>query len=507
MSNVENLEIVIDIVDNFSRELDQLLFKLGKVEVALQAVDDHTINVDVDDSELDVLAGKMAAMGMGDAGGFGGAPGGFGGSGGRRGTGRAMAKAAKNAEEGFQAMNLRMSDVHNAMARMVPILLVLIGALPAAIGGLVALAGAAVAAAGALGALGAFAAAGAAMQRGGGDMMAGFEEMLEELQQDFMDAFTPLMERLAPLFRDAMDGLDRLFQRIANEADAFLMLRDQARAFGGWVLDVLPSLLADISMFVDAASQALGQVTDALGDIDIFGMLAGILADTLPMLMRMGEELAGLIAHIYELSLGFMVVANAVLSATNTFIDIITLGGMLTEEIGLLVGALLAAWTATLILNSSLFTLAYRAIVAAAQRMVAFGAMVQSVGVKTAVTTAAVKGLRTALLGLAAVISITGLGLLAGLVGGVGSVFSSTSSEIDSATESLKEFENQRQSMSDGNNPYRNPDITRGDRTGQSRFAPGRTTINNEFNGDVSDETVRKQSNNTMYRLERPQRR
>ena len=65
MATVEELEILIDVIDKFSRKLDQLIIKLAEVEAVAERVDRIDIDVDVDDAELDTLLAKMGAAQVG----------------------------------------------------------------------------------------------------------------------------------------------------------------------------------------------------------------------------------------------------------------------------------------------------------------------------------------------------------------------------------------------------------------------------------------------------------
>lgn len=507
---VERLSIIIDLVDSFSDELTRLLIQLGEVETALQAVDDHTIDIDVRDRELTTLLGKLGAARVASIGG-GGAVGG----GGRGSTGsasrnlRRFSSSASEATDEMQTTSLRMSTLHNALAQLVPLLVVIILALPALIGGLVALAGAALAAAGALVGLTAFAGLGAALARGEGDLMEGMRDILEQVQQDFMDAFRPLAEQLAPLFEEALRGLDRLFQAIAAEGDAFLQLTDMARAFGAFIIETLPSFLADLATFAEASAEALGEVGEALGNIDLFAMFSEILAKTLPLLIKFGEEFAQLLALLFELSLGFLIVTNAIIEAINIILDIITVFGFFGKEMGLLVGIVLALWTAYMAVNSALATFVT---MIATKALFAVGSLIMMLakqGVMTTIVTGATWALNAAIKALTfaviTLLAVSGIGILISIFGGIASAAFGASDGIQSATDALRAFEAQRSRMTGGDNPFANPDLGPGDPTGRSRFAGGGSvTVNIE--GDADRDTVRKQLQNANYRLERPGR-
>lgn len=418
-----------------------------------------------------------------------------------------VAKAAGEASDGLTEMDLRMTDIHNAAARLVPMLLTIVGAVPAIYGALVALAAAAGAAAAALAAITAFGAIGIAIERGGrDDMMGGLTDAWDQVVDDFLDAFVPLAQRLAPLFEDALDGLNRLFEQIASEGDALMDFADESRDFGEWVINTLPSFLNDLASFAEAAADALAVVGQAAGDVDWFGALANYLAMVLPPLMEFGALLAALTPHLLELSIGFLQATNGLLLLLNVFLDIITVGGMLDKQVGLLIGSFLSAYTVVLLLNSALVTTAATGLVSMGRTMIRLASILLGyVGVSGSAISSTL-GLAASFKALAAAIALTGIGALVVIFGAIAGGAATASTEIDKATKSLKEFQRQQSRMSGGENPYKEPELRRGEGVGQSRFAGGGgVTVNVEGNAD--EDTLRTQTNNALYRTERPIRR
>jgi hypothetical protein len=134
------------------------------------------------------------------------------------------------------------------------------------------------------------------------------------------------------------------------------------------------------------------------------------------------------------------------------------------------------------------------------------GAIQAFTGLSVAQTIAALSSykLAAALTALAGAIALTGVGALLVMFGGIASSALTASSGIDQATKSLKEFQRQQRSMNTGNNPYANPDVAEGSVSGSSRFAGGDVNITVE--GDADEESVRNQTQNALYRMERPRR-
>jgi hypothetical protein len=118
---------------------------------------------------------------------------------------------------------------------------------------------------------------------------------------------------------------------------------------------------------------------------------------------------------------------------------------------------------------------------------------------------AATFGLAASFTALAAAIALTGLGAIAVIFGSIANTAAMASTNIDEATRSLKAFRRQQERMVGGRNPYADPQLGVGEGTGRSRFA-GRS-VNITVQGDADDETVKQQTHNALYRLERPVRR
>jgi len=576
MAEVEQLSILIDVIDDFDDELDRLLFKLGEVQTAVEAVDPVTIDVDVrGEHELDALItqlGMLEGMDMGDMGDIvlgekrvdrstrggmtsmrgvesrlddliseigsievGGGGGGtsveFEDEGSMReqlniltqqlkgvqnsfdgvsdnfdGLGKSVgrtADAADDAADGFLQTNLRMSDLHNAVARAVPLLVIFVGTLPAIISGVVALAGAAVAAAAALSALTVFGAIAFAQEIGGGNISEGFLELARQVRDDFLNAFSPLFDQLAPVFERGIDGLERLFQAIASEGDALVGLVDEAEGVGQFLIQTLPSFLRDVALFADAASDALGAIINRVGNFDVFEILSNIIVATLPELMVFFGLLADMIGPLIRLSIGFLQVANGVLFLVNGMLTLIDIIPFLNEQaIGVLVSGLLAAYSAVLLFNSALIASSGTALVSMGRSIIGLVANLAGyVGVSGSAI-ASTLGLAASMKILAAAIALTGIGALAVIFGAIAGQAATAATNIDSATSSLKDFQSQQQSMSQsGVNPYRDPNITGSEGTGSSRFSGNNVTVNIE--GDADEETVRTQVDNAMFRMNR----
>lgn len=543
MAEFENLSIVIDIIDSYSEELNHLLVKLGEIETAVQAVDDITIDVDVrGERELDALLFKLGQLEAADLSGVGDIVVGDksvshrSGGGGRarfsRQSREAMdsftnqldavsteltetltelnensgdadrnlrraASAADDAADGFELTSLRMSDIHNAAARLVPILLVIIGALPAVMGAMVSLAAAALAAAAALGALTAFGALGAAFQIGDGDIGAGFEEMMSDISDSFLDAFVPLSQRLAPLFRDALDGLERFFQAVADEGDALVELQSVARDFGQFIIDTVPGFLAELARFARASADAMGVIIDRIGEMGFLESIAGFLAEALPAFSAFIGLVTQLAPHILELSVGFLQVANVMLFVLNIIFDLVTVFGIFDEQVGAAIAGVLALWGAFLLANTAFAAFLKQLVIGAGGAIFNFIIALQTMTAAEIAAAAATKLLSGAVTALAAAIALTGIGAILTVLGGIATGAASAASNIDQATKSLKEFQRQSRRMDDGDNPYG----IQGNRPTQSALAAAPTNNIDVTVNEGDAEQTDKEVKNLNYRL------
>lgn len=456
MAEVENLQIIIDVLGDWSVELNQLIVKLAEVRTVAEAVDNIRIDVDVHDRDLDVLMAKMAAASGGGAVAGGVTRGRGGGGGGMGGVSRSIDRAADAMEDMADSggiLDLRMSDVHNALAKLVPLLLVIIGALPALIGGLVVLASAALAAAAALTAFTAIGALGVAIQRGGVDnLMEGFQDIAREVADDFIDAFAPLAERLAPMFEDALDGLDRLFEAVAQRGDSLVELADVARDFGGFLLSFIPDMLEAWARFADAMAPVFGMIGDFLQDTSLTRGMAAFFADALPSLAEFTSALIDIIPLVLDFSIGMLRITSVMTRFLELLFEAISLGGAFSEEVGFMIGLLFALWTTLSVGHAIIGTQFVAAIVSAIKSLQAFVGMLLLTQGAAGATAAAINAIKIAVAG------FFGIGLALVALGSVASMladhFSRTSSSIDDATSSLRSFKSEMRGLRSGENPF-----------------------------------------------------
>lgn len=552
---IENLEIIIDVIADAEQELERLAADLLELQTIAETTDDVNIDVDVrGDRELDALMAQLAAIEAMDRAGVGNvsagvrdtsavraavAPGGAGGMGisqllsaqvdqmGRLirdlnvdldEMGDSMAhtmSAADRAADSFNIADLSMSDLHNTMAQLVPVLIVFVGALPAVIAGVVALGTAAFAAAASLAAIAGLGFLGAAMARGEGNFMEGAQDILSEIQSDFMDAFGGLSQRLAPLFEDFLDGLDRMFQRIANLDDVLMSLTAEARKFGDFMSEWMVGLIRDLGLMADAFAPVFGMIADFAEDMDLIEALTVFMADALPDLVVLNRLLIGMLTRLTEMSKGFLEVANAVGLTLNAFFTLFEMLGVSNKQMGILIGTLLVGVTVANLLSSALVASLIPAIIRAGQYFayLTAAAIANNASLWSIIYTEIVA--RTTTLSLSAslwtlfgslVVVTGGTYLLVAAVGALASGFTSLGADVDTATESLANFQAQQNSMGSGTNPYADPNLQHGEGVGRSRFA-GSASVEMYVDGNADEGTMRNAANKTLYKLERKQRR
>jgi len=426
---------------------------------------------------------------------------------------RGVTRQLRTARERISNFNIRMSDIHNLFATLVPLLVIMVGAVPAVATAIYGLAAAAVTAAGALAALGGLGALGVAME-GGEFQMENLTEVFEDIRREFLDAFTPLAERLQPLFEDAVDALGPFFEQIANQGDALMELTDEARDFGNFVMDFLPSALRSLAAFVEALAPLLADIGQAIGDnFNAFlRQLTRLTVQATPVVAELIQTIVAALPTIVEIGIQFAFWTNMILEAIGVIWEIITLFGLLDGTMGHIIAASLVLATAVSLLNRTLVHFAVVGLYRAGQALFAY---ISRVALATSMTTAfgstaiasairslvffirnllmSSKALGTfalsaraatgAAVGLVSVLGLLSGGVLAGGILSMAGSFLGLSNSIGDATDSLKEFD-RVSSRTSGFNPYKNAP----DGSGAANMTQNNTSITIESSGDRSSD-------------------
>lgn len=557
MAAIENLEIIVDVdIGSALAALEDLQDELRDLAESIEAVDavgtegiNIRTNLDDADAELAALQAKLEAFeaanelnidtdfdrgrytipnfqqggtkadNIGELFSFMDFPGG--GDSGRGGLFKRLRRQAGELTDTFDEFDLRMSDMHNMMARLVPLLLVFIGVIPAAVTALVGLAAAAIAAAASLAAIIGFGAMGVGLQGGEFDMQR-LTDVLEGVRDSFIEAFAPLAERLEPIFMDAVDGLERFFQAVANQGDALMALTDEARAFGGFLMDFVPDALRTLAGLVEALSPlfaAFGNWLDQNFN-NIMRDLASLTAQAAPAIAALIIRLGQAVPWLVEMSIGFTQVANVVVEILGLLNMLLNLLGINARVFGLVTAAVLSLASAIALTNLFMgsfigtalvgaITSMYRFAIAtatASSTMTLFGSttIASAIGalvsfVASLITSgAALLGFSvsayTATAAAAAFLTVVTLGAGAAIIGlalSASTAFLGLAGNIDSATQSLKDFD-RVSGKTDGFNPYGSgtagagaADVGSG--SGAAR-AGGARVVNIESSGDPDED-------------------
>jgi hypothetical protein len=402
---------------------------------------------------------------------------------GRRALGGVMGKFDDlgGALSGF---DLRMSDIHNAMARLVPMLLIFIGVIPAAVTAVLGLAAAAVAAAAGLAALTGLGAMGLALEDGQFNMD-NLRDAIEDIKSDFIEAFAPLAERLQPLFEDALDGLSRFFEAVAGEGDALVALTDEARAFGGFLMDFVPMLLNAMASMADALSPILSNIGEWMRNNlhDVTRTLVKLTAQAAPVIADLAMKIGRMLPALVQMSIGFAKVASIILSLIGMLGRFLGLLGLTPRLFGLIAAGALAAASAILLANSALIGLIVKGVVTLASAVYSF--FVPAVATLVAGFTSSAVATYIATAALASFITLATLGAGLALVAAATSAaasFLGLADSIGKASDNLKEYNRiSGRTDDDGPNPYNQG--VRGANLGGGGSRGGNVTVI-ESNGD-----------------------
>jgi hypothetical protein len=395
-----------------------------------------------------------------------------------------LSKGLSNASDEIGEFDLRMTDMHNMLARLVPLLLVFIGAVPAVVTALVGLAAAAVAAGSALLAIAGFGAMGVAME-GGEFNMQNLTDVLEEIQRDFLDAFAPLAERLEPLFRDAADAMTLFFNAVAQQGDALMELTDEARAFGQFMMDWVPDVLVAMAAMAEAFAPVFGAMGDALQDAQVLRTITKLAMEAIPAIAQMAENIIAAVPFLVRMSIGFAMVSNTIIELLSTLGSFLRMIGISPEVLGLLIGSLLGLASAVALTNTIMGSFIAKTMLSAiwsmrmfaltlvrtGSIMTAFKALVNGTLIKSMYSTvvaslagsggmitfgSAVQFARSAVLSLLATVPplLILFGLLSVIVPKITDQFTSLDSSIQGATSAIKEFDRVSGKADTAFNPY-----------------------------------------------------
>ncbi|MDB9299419.1 hypothetical protein PN417_00450 [Halorubrum ezzemoulense] len=372
--------------------------------------------------------------------------------------------------DAFLNLRVGMTQFYDILAAAIPVMGLFVGSLPAIVGALGGLAAAAVGAAGALGGIAGLGLLGAAAARAEGmPSLEDFTAVLDELPDEFFEAFSPLAERLRPQFERGLEGLYDTFDRLAEAGRVLPALEDDARAFGRFAVPFVANTITELLLLADASDAVFGRIASGLEDLNVLRGLAGALADTLPQLAHLTSLLVGAIPAVYQFSSGLFDVFTATLIVATrlwaVISTLVTFGGVLgngSEILGRFVGGVLltasALFVTTKMIQLARSELATLTGVLIAQLIPGLGftstavatleGAFVSLGASSAFAATAANALYAALLG---IVTLTGIGaVLAVLSAGASyaaNEFGLLGEEIENATDAYREFQRQERRM------------------------------------------------------------
>jgi len=343
----------------------------------------------------------------------------------------------------FKRLELTMGDFYRILAGLIPLLGIIVGAVPAVVGGLVALGTAALAAAGALAGVAGLALLGASLGPNGEINTDQLAERFNEFIDTAINELGPLARQLAPLVNETFRSMERLLAGIADRGDAVLAVTDEFRGALQFIETNGAAALAALIRFGEAAMPVLGGILREVGNMDILESFANILITMLPYLAVMGAELAAMLGPIYRLSIGFAAFASALIRVTSMSLQFLGALGPLLPLLGGITSVLLS-----LVTVSALYSFATAGATGAALAfskalaMSAIGAITKTIGSLYALISAEY-GTAVATVTLTAAFSVL-LGVITfGIAPALGSLstgFTDLSGDIDAATDSLRTF-------------------------------------------------------------------
>lgn len=366
-------------------------------------------------------------------------------------------------------MNVRvgLTTFYDLLAAGLPLILTFVGALPALLGGLGGLAVAAAGAAGALAGIVGLGLLGAAQNEAGGGMPSAedFQALFDGIGEEFVEAFRPLSQRLAPLIEDGIGALGGFFDELAASAQGLLTLRSETRAFADFAAQFVTGTMEDLIAIANASAPLLARLGETIESLDILRGLTNVLAQVLPQLFFFGGLIRETIPDLVDFSDGISQVAVVVATVLGEIVSfstsLLSLFGILGDGdriLGRLVGSLLVV-TGTLFIASKtaalasarIFQLAAAFIITKVQALIsssslltyassAVSAKIASLGLSGAITTL-VASLATLVAVAAPVLLLTGVFSL------LGSNVLNAKTNVDDLRDSLKDLERQRSGM------------------------------------------------------------
>ena len=338
-----------------------------------------------------------------------------------------LSDQARELGQEFKTARFTMEQFHAIFASLVPLAVVFIGAMPAAITALAGLAGAALAATAAVGAIGLLGLGGMALT-GSGEL--DIQPILERMQgifDTFITAFTPLMNRFQPLVESAFDTLEGLANPLASAMAPLTMFESTFERLLNSIAGGLPSFTRNVIAFGQAAIPILSDVAGFFANTDFMAFFVEHLGRAEGPLRAVAAGLKEMVPFLLNVSQGFLAVVGGISLVLGFVTGLIDTIPFLSTAIGLLTAGLL-----TYLAASSLATVASFALNSQLAGLI--GKFLLTAG-SAIVSATALSATQLAIIGL---VAATGIGILA--LGAFAAGFDKLRQRIGLATSELQKF-------------------------------------------------------------------
>lgn len=235
---------------------------------------------------------------------------------------------------------------NQAFAALVPIIILLVGALPTIITALGGLAAAAVGATVALAGIGALGLAGISFAQEGELALEPILNELREVGDVFIDAFRPLAETLAPTVQRALSEIEMLADPLARASTSLLRFREAFVGVFAFIRKGLPSLTQGLLNFAEAAMPIINQVIGFFVETNFLQAFAGVLAESHGQLTMLARGIADIIPFLVSFSQGFIFATAAVFKLLGGTASILNTFPLVAKTLGLLTAAFVGLVTA-----------------------------------------------------------------------------------------------------------------------------------------------------------------
>lgn len=393
-----------------------------------------------------------------------------------------------------EVLNLNMSQFYSILAGLLPMLIAMIAALPAMIAAFGTVAAAALSAAVALGGIGALGALGLAQQRGD-SLREGLKSLITDLRESIIDDFEPVFEQFSDLGEMGFEGLKELSEDVAEAASELSYLRDDAEAFGGYLLDNIPALISMFGQLTEAFSPILSDFGEWLESAGIMEGFVDVTEDALPPLMVLIDSFLSMLPVLTRLSVGFLWVTAAIFKFWDAFWSILDVIPGFVTGLGIAIGAMLtliSVVATTAAMYKAFSVLMGSNVVSAILNYIAVlkGATLAELNLATAtqILAGAMTTLKWAIPG----------GALLVLLGSIANKFMGITGSVGEATDAMREFGDVQSNLggTDMGSPYA-PEWTGLDRSAQTAVRGDTSVTVNNYGGENG--RTDKQIDKAMY--------